>query len=120
MLGEVRHCRFCPRCPRPEADDGLAHGHAPPIGSAPINLVFAPLGRRAASYIFGCLLDHVLREIHYPAEICISLIKLQHGELRIPTPTEPLIAEVTIDFVHSIEPADGKPLEIKLRRDTQK
>src|SRR5216684_1883836 len=87
MRSEIRYCRFCTCCLRPESDDGLTHGHAPPIGSAPINLVFAPFGLSAASYIFRRLFNHVLGEIHYAAEICISLIKLQHCELRIPTPT---------------------------------
>ena len=49
----------------------------------------------------------------------ISLIKLQHRELRIVLRRDPLIAEVPVNLVDTIHPANYQPLEIQLGRDAQ-
>src|SRR5579872_3299134 len=84
-------------------NDGLAHGHPPPVRSSPVNLIFAPLGFRPASNVDGRLLDQLLSKIHHAAVVGISLIKLKHGELGIPAPAQYLIAKITINLIHAIE-----------------
>src|SRR5579872_6700000 len=104
--------RFPARRFWPIVNNGLAHGHAPPVRSRPINLIFAPLGFRPASNVDGRLLNQTLREIHHPAVIGVGLIKLEHSELRIPAPSQSLIAKIAINLIHPVESANREPLEI--------
>src|SRR5271155_1082943 len=100
-------------------NNGFAHGHASPIRACPVDLVFAPLGFCSSENVDGGLLDQLLGEIHDSAIVGISLVKLEHGELGIPAPSQALVAEVTIDFVDTVEAADRQALEIKLGSDAQ-
>ena len=117
---ELRHLRLRARRLRPVLNDRFPHGHAPPVRPGPINLVLAPLGLGPASYVFRGLLNQLLGQVHYAAIVGISLVELEHGELRIPPPPQPFVAEVAIDFVHPVKSAHGQSLQIQLRRDAQK
>ena len=117
--GEVGHRWFSPGFLRPELDDGFAHGHAAPVGSVPIDLLITPLCFRCSVDVFGRLLNEVLGQVHDLAKIRICLIELKHGELGVPAPAQPLVAEVAVDLVDAIEPTHRKPLEIKLGRDAK-
>ena len=50
----------------------------------------------------------------------IGLVELQHRELGVVLRADALVAEVAVDLVDPIQPADDQSLEIKLRRDAQK
>src|ERR1700685_4028186 len=119
VRSEIQHRRLRPCGIRPVVNNRLAHGHATPIRASPVDLVLAPLCFRSPDNIDGCLFNQLLREIHDPAIVGISLVKLEDVELRIPSPSESHIAEVAIDLVNAVEAADGQPLEIKLGSDAQ-
>ena len=65
-------------------------------------------------------LDHVFGELHQVVVVRIGLVELEHGEFGIVLGADALVAEIAIDLVHAIEPADHQPLQIELRRDAQK
>src|ERR1019366_6016954 len=98
---------------RPELRDRLAHRHPPPVGVRPVNLVLAPLRLHPAGNIFDCLFNRPLRSVEDAEILRVGLIRLEHGELGIPSPSEALIAEVAIDFIYAIESAHCQPLQIK-------
>jgi hypothetical protein len=104
---------------RPKMHNGLAHGHASPIRTRPVDFVIAPLRLRSAGDVFDCLLDRPLCRIHDAEIVGVRLIRLEHCELRIPPPAQALVAEIAVDFVHAIESADRQPLQIQLGRDAQ-
>ncbi len=95
-------------------NDGLPHGHALPV--RPVDFLFPPFRPGASGYVFRRLLDQCLRQVHHSAVVGIGLVELQHGEFRIPAPTQTLVAKVTVDLVDAIQPAHGQPLQIQLRR----
>ena len=98
-------------------DNGLPHGQPLPV--APVNFLIAPIRDRSAGHIFRGLRNQLLRQIHHTLIVGIGLIKLQHGEFRIPSPAQTLVAEVAIDFIDAIESADHQPLQIEFRRNAQ-
>ena len=111
---------FGARFLRPEMHDCFAHRHPPPVRVRPVDLVLAPLRFHSAGYVFHGLLDRALRRVENAEIIGVSLIRLQHRELRIPSPTQPLVAEVAIDLIHAIESAHRQPFQIKFGSDAQK
>src|ERR1017187_5100090 len=85
--------KLCPirlgaRFLRPELRDRLPHRHPPPVRVRPINLMLAPLRLHPAGYIFHRLLNRPLSRIEDAEIVRVSLVRLEHGELRIPSPTE--------------------------------
>ena len=100
-------------------NDRLAHGHAPPVRAGPLNFLISPLGLGSTRHVFRCLLDQILRKIHHAAIVRIGLVKLEHGELRIPAPAQPFVAKIPIDFVNPVKTSYGQPLQVELRRDPQ-
>ena len=64
--------------------------------------------------------QHILGKVHQVVVVGISLIELQHGELRIVPGGEPFITEVTVDFVDPFEPTDHQSFSDRARCDTQK
>ena len=54
-----------------------------------------------------------------PAIIRIGLIELEHREFGIVLRRDPLIAEIAVDFVDSLDAADQQALQIKFRSDSQ-
>src|SRR5580704_1462957 len=97
--GKLAHLRLRSRRFGPVMDDRLAHRHALPVG--PINFLPAPLCFRSAGHVLRRLRDDFLRKIHHALVVGISLIELEHRELRIPAPSEALVAEVAVDLVFS-------------------
>ena len=65
------------------------------------------------------LLQQLRREIDQAVVIGVRLVKLEHRELGIVVRREALVAEVAIDLVDPLHPADHQPLQIQLRRDAQ-
>ncbi len=63
--------------------------------------------------------EELLGQSHQVAVIAISLIELEHGELGIVLGGDPFIAEIAVDLVHAVEPADHQSLQIKLRGNAQ-
>src|ERR1700722_3255080 len=99
--------------------DRFPHGQAPPVAAMPIDLVLSPFRFGCAIDVNCRLLDQLLRQVHHPAIVGISLVELKHGELRVPTPSQTLIAKAAIDFVHAVKSANREPLEEKLGGDSQ-
>ena len=56
---------------------------------------------------------------HHPGVVGVRLVELEHRELRIVRPVDPLVPEVVPDLVHPLEPADDQPLEVQLVGDAQ-
>ena len=69
------------------------------------------LSRNGAQELFG--------ERHQVFIVGVCLIELEHGELRIVLSGDALVAEVAIDLIDALEPADHQTLEIKLGRDAK-
>ena len=63
--------------------------------------------------------DQRLDELHHVAVVGVRLVELEHRELGIVRPVDPLVPEVVPDLVDPLEPADQQPLEIQLVRDAQ-
>ena len=117
VRGEVVHFRLWTSRFRPVVNDCLAHGQSLPFG--PVNFVITPLADGSPVHVFRGLRDHLLREIHNALVIGVSLVCLEHGELGIPAPAEPLVPEVAVDLIHAIQPADDQPLQIKFGCDAE-
>ena len=78
----------------------------------PFNLVRTDgLARNVADHAFGQVHDLDVRGV--------GLVQLKHGEFRIMASAYSLIAEVAIDLVHALKPADHEALEVQLRCDAQ-
>ena len=63
--------------------------------------------------------QHLLGEIHQIAVIGIGHIEFQHGEFWVMANGDPLVPEVTVDFVHALEATDHQTLQIELGGNTQ-
>jgi hypothetical protein len=62
---------------------------------------------------------HAFDEIHQIAVVGVRLIELKHREFGVVTRRESFVAEVSIDLVHPLEPADHQTLEVELGRNAQ-
>ena len=60
------------------------------------------------SAVFPFFRQQFLKQIHHIIEVCIGLIKLYRGKLRIVTGIHTLIAENTADFIHTLHTANNK------------
>jgi hypothetical protein len=49
----------------------------------------------------------------------VSLVSLQHRELRVVAGGQPLVPETSVELVDAIEPADQQPLQVQLRSDPE-
>ena len=99
----------------PVAADGFAHGKSLP--ATEVYFVFAVADGGRPADLFHQALEQLLGQIHQVAVVAIGLIKLQHGELRVVSGGDPLIAEVAVDLIDAIEASHHQPLQIELRRD---
>ncbi len=63
--------------------------------------------------------EHLLGQGHEVAVVRVGLVELEHGELGIVLRRDALVAEVPVDLVDAIEPADHQPLEVQLGRDAE-
>src|ERR1700677_3016727 len=68
---------------------------------------------------FTFLLPQIFRQVHQLRLVAISLVKLQHGEFGLVNRVDSFVAEISVDLVHAIQPANNQPLQIKFRRDAQ-
>ncbi len=82
--------------------------------------MLAPFRLHSAGYIFHSLLDRALSRIQDAEIIRVRLVRLEHRELRIPSPPQPFVAEVAVDLIHAIESAHRQPFQIKFWSDAQK
>jgi hypothetical protein len=82
-----------------------------PIGVVRYRLSTSKLDDKVGDQLFGHLHDVV--------HICIGHVKLAQRELRIVRRVDPLVAEDTANFVHSVEPTYYELLERELVSDTQ-
>ena len=64
-------------------------------------------------------LHHALDQVHQVPEVRVGLVELEHRELGVVPRGQPLVAEVAVDLVDALEPADDEPLQVKLRCDAQ-
>src|SRR5215471_3918525 len=108
MTGEVRHIRLLVGPLRPVLDNCLAHRETLTVSK--IDLMVAEGGLCCSIYIPCDLLQHLLGELHEVAIVGVSLIELQHGEFRIMLCRDSLIAEISVDLVHTIESTDNQTL----------
>ena len=56
---------------------------------------------------------------HHRLVVGVRLVELEHRELGIVRPVDPLIPEVVPDLVHPLEPPDDQPLQVQLVGDPQ-
>src|SRR5437588_9651762 len=61
----------------------------------------------------------MLCEVHRAAKIGVGLIKLEHGELGIPSPSQAFITKVAVDLVHAVQPTDSQPFKVELGGDAE-
>ncbi len=61
----------------------------------------------------------LLREVHQVAVVRVRPVELDHRELGVVPRGQPLVAEIPVDLVDLLEPADDQALEVELRRDAQ-
>jgi len=66
------------------------------------------------------LLNRCLRRLHDAEIIGVGLIRFEHGELGIPSPSQALVAEVAVDLIDAIKSAHCQALQIKFGSDAQK
>src|SRR6266446_6471100 len=113
---------------------GIAQRHGIQIGIVRQNDVFDGSAREGLRKIdFSALVDELPRphqgvgetlkqgldHLHEIRVIRICLIQLQHCELGVVLRRHAFVAEISVDFVNTVEAADGEPLEIEFRRDAQ-
>ena len=67
----------------------------------------------------GQLNDELLREVHEVEVGGVRLVELEHRELGVVFARQPLVAEVTVDLVDALDPADDQTLQVEFRRDPQ-
>ena len=65
------------------------------------------------------LLEQGFGEVHQAAVIGVGLIELEHGEFGVVMGGKALVAEISIDLVHALEPAHDQALQVELRRDAK-
>ena len=63
--------------------------------------------------------DATLGEFHQPTVVRIGRIELHHREFGVVPRTHAFVAEIAVDFIDALEPADHQALEVKLGRDAQ-
>jgi len=63
--------------------------------------------------------EHGLGCVHPVLVVRVGTIRLKHRELGIVLGRNPLIPEVAIDLVHTIEATDNQSLQIQFRGDSQ-
>src|SRR5699024_8549752 len=61
----------------------------------------------------------ILRQVHHPIIVSISLIQFHEGKLRIMSRVKSLVSEHTADLVNSLQSSYDQSLEIKLKGDTE-
>src|SRR3979411_829927 len=57
--------------------------------------------------------------VHQVAVVPVGEVQLEHGELGIVARGQPLVAEVAVDFVYTLETAHDQALQVQLRRNPQ-
>ncbi len=67
-----------------------------------------------ATWVIDCL-----GQVHDVPEVGVSLIQLQHRELRVVPGGDAFVAEDPADLVHLLDPADHQPLQMQLEGDPQ-
>ena len=73
----------------------------------------------SANHIFCQTAKHRLGQIHQILVSSISLIELEHRELRIVPGGQSLITKISIDFEHPVKTAYYQSLQIQLRCNSQ-
>ena len=87
---------------RPEVDFGALVGDDAGAGHP---------ARHFAHQLFG--------KAHQVFERAVSLVELQHRELRIVPPRQAFVSETPVDFIYAFKTADRQSLQIQLRGNTQ-
>ncbi len=98
--------------------DGLGDGHpgeGGPEGEGPA----VPLHLRRPQQGAGEPLQQLLRQGHQVLVVGVGLVEFQHRELGVVPRGDPLVAEVAVDLVHAVEPADDEALEEQFRGDAE-
>ena len=101
----------------PELDDRLAHAEPADVVEVDEFASYSTCVPPVASMAV-CRSSSPVK-IHQAPIVRVSLIELEHRELRIVMSGDALVAEVAIDLVDALKPADHQPLQIQLRRDAE-
>ncbi len=98
--------------------DGIRHGKAA-VRRLQADLVAEPSHVIRAQNLFGSTRENALKDIHHYVKIGIGFVKLNRSKFGVMAGIHALIAEDTADFVHALQAADNKALQIKLGGDAK-
>ena len=88
-------------------------------GRAEIDGVAVPLEYGRAHCFPGDVAHHPFGQVHHLGVRGVGLVQLQHGELGVVAGGHAFVAEVAVDLVDALQPADHQALEVELRRHPQ-
>ncbi len=72
-----------------------------------------------ADHLFGDVMEQAFEPVTHIAQIAISLIKLDGGELRVMSGVDAFVSEDTADLIDPVDAADHALLEVELGGDTE-
>ncbi len=98
--------------------DGLRHGYAAE-GGLEIDFLVAYLYFGGAVYVEAYFFEHFFGELHHPVVVLVGYVNFHAGELRVVCSVHAFVAEIFGKFVHAVEAAYNKTLQVKFVGDAQ-
>ena len=107
---------FNPGCRR----KGLKHRDAIPVATEVIDGAVFELDLVRAEDIHGCVLNQRLSKVGDAVVVAVSLVCLEHCELRRVGAVGTFVSEVAVDLEDAVDAANNRTLQEQLWRDSQK
>ena len=87
----------------------------PPPRRLQIDFALAVFHGGGAEHFPRALRHQIFDEVHHRVIVGVGLIQFDHREFGIVRGVDAFVAEIAVDFVHPVQPADQQPLQVRFR-----
>ena len=84
-----------------------------------VNLHSVPLYLAGTKHLVCHSTYHVLGNVHHAVYVCVCLVELQHGKLRVMHCVHTLISEISANLIHSVKTAYNQALQVQFQSNAQ-